>query len=331
MKLLLVDGSALLHRAYHAYPPLTSKTGQVVGAVYGVASMLYSTLAEVQPTHVMVAWDLPKPTFRHEKYVGYKAQRPKADVEMVEQIPVVKEVIAAMGVVQIEQEGYEADDIIGTIATQMSQKHQAQNPNNQTNYNIQIQKESEEKEIIILTGDQDTMQLVNEQVSVLTPPKGKLPAKRYGVDEVREKYGVWPSQIVDYKALIGDASDNIPGVAGIGPKTAAQLLKMFESLERIYRDIKEVQLHFGEKVAFRLMDGKESAFLSQELSRIVTEMPLAIILEEMEYAEIKSDKLKDTLEELGFKSLMRRIWGDPTPPKDSEGAGKLNSNQMGLF
>ncbi|MCQ3944752.1 MAG: hypothetical protein DPW11_03185 [bacterium] len=180
-KLLLVDGSALLHRAYHAYPPLTSKSGQVVGAVYGVASMLYSALVEVNPSHVMVAWDLPKPTFRHEKYVGYKAQRPKADQEMVEQIPIVKSVIEAMGILQSEVEGYEADDIIGTLSR------------------IEI-----DGEVVILTGDQDTMQLVGEHVSILTPPKGKLPAKMYGVDEVREKYGVTPGQIVDYKALIGD-------------------------------------------------------------------------------------------------------------------------------
>lgn len=304
MKLLLVDGSALLHRAYHAYPPLTSKTGQVVGAVYGVASMLYSALVEVNPTHVMVAWDLPKPTFRHEKYVGYKAQRPKADTEMVEQIPIVKQVIEAMRILQSEVEGYEADDIIGTLSR------------------IEI-----EGEVIILTGDQDTMQLVDEHVSILTPPKGKLPAKMYGVDEVREKYGVRPDQIVDYKALIGDVSDNIPGVAGVGPKTAANLLKTFETLERIYRDIKEVQLHFGEIVTKRLMDGKESAFLSQDLSRIIVDMPLSISLDSMEYLDVKSDLLKNTLEDLGFKSLVRRIWGDEERTTKS----KIPDNQMGLF
>ena len=304
MKLLLVDGSALLHRAYHAYPPLTSKSGQVVGAVYGVASMLYSALVEVNPTHVMVAWDLPKPTFRHEKYVGYKAQRPKADTEMVEQIPIVKSVIESMGILQSEVEGYEADDIIGTLSR------------------IEI-----DGEVVILTGDQDTMQLVDEHVSILTPPKGKLPAKMYGVDEVREKYGVRPDQIVDYKALIGDVSDNIPGVAGVGPKTAANLLKTFETLERIYRDIKEVQLHFGEIVTKRLMDGKESAFLSQDLSRIIVDMPLSISLDSMEYLDVKSDLLKNTLEDLGFKSLVRRIWGDEERTTKS----KIPDNQMGLF
>lgn len=304
MKLLLVDGSALLHRAYHAYPPLTSKTGQVVGAVYGVASMLYSALEEVGPSHVMVAWDLPRPTFRHEKYVGYKAQRPKADLEMVEQIPIVKSVIKAMGVVQVEVEGYEADDIIGTLS-----------------------RVPEPEEIIILTGDQDTMQLVDSRVSILTPPKGKLPAKMYGVEEVREKYGVWPSQIVDYKALIGDVSDNIPGVAGVGPKTAANLLKTFETLERIYRDISEVKLHFGELVAKRLMDNKDSAFLSQDLSRIVTDMSLSTTLEQMAYNNIKNEELRVLLGELGFKSLISRIWGETEKKQNT----KIPDNQMGLF
>jgi len=304
MKLLLVDGSALLHRAYHAYPPLTSKTGQVVGAVYGVASMLYSALVEVAPSHAMVAWDLPKPTFRHEKYVGYKAQRPKADAEMVEQIPVVKEVIAAMGILQSEVEGYEADDIIGTLSR------------------IEI-----DGDVVILTGDQDTMQLVDEHVSILTPPKGKLPAKMYGVDEVKEKYGVRPDQIVDYKALIGDVSDNIPGVAGVGPTTAAKLLQQFGTLNAIFDALNTKSEILNPTLKEKLINGRDSALLSQDLSRIVTDMSLNIKLEAMEYTDVKSDLLKTTLEDLGFKSLVRRIWGDEEKIIKS----KVPDNQMGLF
>lgn len=311
MKLLLVDGSALLHRAYHAYPPLTSKTGEIVGAVYGVTSILVTALETVEPTHVMVAWDLPKPTFRHEKYVGYKAQRPKADSEMVEQIPQVKEVIGAMGIKQVEQAGYEADDIIGTLATQMIKplNHLTITP----------------LEVVILTGDQDTMQLVSEHVKVLMPAKGGNPPTLYGIDEVWNKYGVHPEQIVDYKAIVGDVSDNIPGVAGIGPKGASSLIKMFGTLERIYRDIKEVQVHFGELMAKKLADGKESALMSQDLSRIVTDMPLSIKLEEMVYSGVGSEELRAKLEELGFKSLIRRIWGDEVKKN------KIPDNQMGLF
>ncbi len=312
MKLLLVDGSALLHRAYHAYPPLRTKTGEIVGAVYGVASILILALESEKPSHVMVAWDLPKPTFRHVKYVGYKAQRPKADAEMVEQIPLVKEMIEAMGIVQVEKEGFEADDIIGTLATKFS---------NPKFSNSQI-----ETGVVILTGDQDTMQLVSEHVMVLTPAKGANPPVLYGSDEVFNKYGVRPDQIVDYKALIGDPSDNIPGVAGIGPKGASNLIKMFGSLERIYRDIKEVQVHFGELMAKKLADGKERAFLSQDLSRIVTDMTIDVALEQMEYRGLQGQALQVKLEELGFKSLIRRVYG-PTSPMASLGV----TNQMGLF
>ena len=304
-KLLLVDGSALLHRAYHAYPPLTSKTGEIVGAVYGVASILISALDSEKPSHVMVAWDLPRPTFRHIKYVGYKAQRPKADAEMVEQIPMVKEIIEKMGIVQVAEEGYEADDIIGTLSKLASP----------------------ECDVVILTGDQDTMQLVSDHVHVLTPAKGANPPILYGPDEVWNKYGVKVEQIVDYKALIGDQSDNIPGVAGIGPKGAANLLKMFGSLERMYRDIKEVQTQFGELAAKKLADGKDSAMLSQELSRIVTDMPLNITLPEMEYHGLQGQALKEQLEELGFKSLIRRIYPDEFETKKK----KVSDNQMGLF
>ncbi len=307
MKLLLVDGSALLHRAYHAYPPLTSTTGEVVGAVYGVTSMLYSALIEVNPTHVMVAWDLPRPTFRHEMYVGYKAQRPKADREMVEQIPIVKAVIRAMQVVQLEEEGFEADDIIGTLS----------------------QMKSSDLDVVILTGDQDTMQLVDENVVILTPPKGKIPAKTYSVEDVIEKYGVRPDQIVDYKALIGDVSDNIPGVAGVGPKTAASLLQTYGSLDEIFEKVSEIEEKYGAVLAKKLVEGKESAYLSKELSKIITNMKIPINLETMEYKDIKKDELKKLLEQLGFKSLIRRVWG--SEGGDNAGRKKLNTNQMGLF
>jgi DNA polymerase-1 len=308
-KLLLVDGSALLHRAYHAYPPLKSKTGEIVGAVYGVTSILISALQEVKPTHVMVAWDLPKPTFRHIKYVGYKAQRPKADAEMVEQIPMVKEVIETMGIVQLAEEGFEADDIIGTLAGFASKNAQMQELTN------------EQIDVIILTGDQDTMQLVSDHVRVLTPAKGANPPVLYGPDEVLGKYGVHPEQIVDYKALLGDSSDNIPGVAGIGPKGAATLLNQFGTLDSIYARMQECT-----NVAIRekLEAGKDSAFLSQDLSKIVTDMPLKLNMDEMEYKGFTTEKVKDKFEELGFKSLVKRFFGE-------EEKKKKNDSQMGLF
>lgn len=297
-KLLLVDGSALLHRAYHAYPPLKSKAGEIVGAVYGVASILISALEEVKPTHVMVAWDLPKPTFRHIKYVGYKAQRPKADTEMVEQIPKVKEIIEAMDIVQVAQEGYEADDIIGTLS----------------------KLSSDDNDVVILTGDQDTMQLVDDHVRILTPAKGANPPVLYGPDEVKAKYGVTPNQIVDYKALIGDPSDNIPGVAGIGPKSAATLLNQYGTVENIYKNIDKIE---NEKVREKLQAGKDSVELSYELSKIVTDMKLAESMEMMEYHGLQGETLKVKFEEFGFRSLIKRFFPEQETVKIDP--------QMGLF
>lgn len=300
-KLLLVDGSALLHRAYHAYPPLKSKTGEIVGAVYGVASILISALESEKPSHVMVAWDLPRPTFRHIKYVGYKAQRPKADAEMVEQVPMVKEVIKTMGILQVAVEGYEADDVIGTLSKLASA----------------------DNEVIILTGDQDTMQLVNEQVRILTPAKNGNPPVLYGPEEVVAKYGVTPDKIVDYKALIGDPGDNIPGVAGIGPKSAATLINQFGTLEAIYDKLDQVT---NEKIREKLIAGRESAFLSQDLSRIVVDMDIKDTkMEGMEYRGLQGQALKEKFEELGFKSLVKRFFGDQEEKK------KKNENQIGLF
>lgn len=326
-KLLLVDGSALLHRAYHAYPPLTTKSGQVVGAVYGVVSMLISALEEIAPEQVVVAWDLPKPTFRHEKYVAYKAQRAKADEEMVEQIPTVKEVIRAMGLVQLAEEGYEADDIIGSLAVQATnEKHQILNPKSQTSAKSQIKKNSKQKtEVIILSGDMDLTQLVTEKVKMLSPARGRQPAKLYGPEEVREKLGIEPKQVVDYKALVGDSSDNIPGVRGIGPKTAQSLLEEYETLEKIYENLDSI----SERVREKLAKGKEGAFLSQELARIVTEMKLEVDNKAIVYEGLEREELKKMLEELNFKSLARRVFKEELLA--SSGRIRVDERQLGMF
>lgn len=317
MKLLLVDGSALLHRAYHAYPPLTTRQGVTVGAVYGVASMLVSALEEAQPTHVVVAWDLPQPTFRHSLYVAYKAQRPKAEAEMVEQIPLVKDVIESMGLTQVAQAGYEADDVIGTLASNACDNARTNQPTN------------ERTEVVILTGDMDLTQLVSEKIKVLTPPRGRIPAKLYGVQEVREKYGVTPKQIVDFKALIGDPSDNIPGVRGIGPVTAAKLIQEYGDLDAVFAAVNSTIKAQNSKLAEKLIEGRDSAYLSRDLSRIECGMKLEVKEEELEYGGIEREEFREILEQLNFRSLVRRVWKDMN--SEQRTMSNENENQMGLF
>ncbi len=314
VKLLLVDGSALVHRAYHAYPNLTNKEGKLINVIYGVGSMLISSLKDEEPTHVAVAWDVKGPTFRHEEYIGYKATRPKTDEALLEQIPLTKEMIASFGIKEFERQGFEADDLIGSLAKKFY---------------------DQVDEVVILTGDQDLMQLVNGKVKVLLPARGKVPAKLYGEAEVIERYGVKPKQIVDYKALVGDPSDNIPGVAGIGPKTASKLLQEFGDLEGIYVAVRQISgfgfqgsgfrvqdLGLSERVVRQLEEGRESAFLSQKLAKIKTDLDLEVELDNLKFEGLERDEVREFLEKMGFKSLVRRVFGETKKKADK---------QLGLF
>lgn len=301
IELLLVDGSALLHRAYHAYPKMTMKGGGLVNAVYGVASMLISALESIRPEYVSVLWDVAKPTFRHKMYVAYKAQRPKTDQELIDQIPLVYEMLDSFSINQLKQEGYEADDLIGSLAEM---------------FKGQVDK------VVVLTGDQDVMQLIEERVGVLVPGRGKIPMKMYGESEVVERYGVRADQIVDYKALVGDSSDNIPGVLGIGPKTAAALLQSFDTLDEIYRDLSLIEGKMGSKVLEKLREGKESAYLSRELSKIKRDIKVGVKLADMAYESLAKEGTREFFKTMNFKSLTRRVFGDENEKDD---------RQIGLF
>ena len=214
--LVLIDGNALIHRAYHALPPLTTKKGEVVNAVYGFSMTLLSVLEKFKPEYIAASFDLAGPTFRHEKYEEYKATRVKAPDDLYAQIPRVKEVTQAFNIPIYELAGYEADDCVGTLARQAEQ---------------------ESVDVIIVTGDNDALQLVTPHVKVFTLRKGIKDTVLYDEKGVEAKYGFNPTQIPDYKGLAGDASDNIPGVAGIGGKTATDLLKQFGTLENIYEHL----------------------------------------------------------------------------------------------
>lgn len=320
-RLVLIDGHAIIHRAYHALPPLTTPFGAPAQAAYGFVSILLRVIDELKPTHLAVCFDLPEATFRHAAYIAYQAHRPTADQDLVNQIIMVHEVIGVSGIPVYTASGYEADDVIGTLA--------AQAVHNKVD------------DVVIVTGDKDIMQLVNDKkgkdgrgaVKVFAPIRGIANARLLSEKDVLEYVGIAPSKIVDYKALIGDSSDNYPGVPGIGPKTAVGLLEKFGTLEEIYRNVKSLP----ESVVRKLEQGEESAKLSQHLATIVTNAPVNLNLERCELHPLREDTdFVEKLRELGFKSLLNRIGAveqsktknEKRKTEDSSGGG---GDQMGLL
>jgi len=284
--LVLFDGNALLHRAFHALPPLTlRKSGEMVGAVYGFAQMLLKVINELKPSHYAIAFDMKGPTFRHKLFDQYKAQRPETPQELVGQLGRVRQLVAAFNIPIFEMEGYEADDLLGTLSTQASQK------------NI---------ETIIVTGDADAMQLVSPKVKVLYPRPRRAfsDTMLYDAAAVNEKYGVKPEQIADLKGLVGDPSDNIPGVPGIGAKTAVKLLEQFGSVEGIYKHIDEVE---PAKLQALLRDNEAVARQSRELATIVTDMPVELKLDDCRVSQYDRNKVTELLRELEFASLLPKL------------------------
>jgi len=220
-RLLIIDANSLIHRAYHALPRLTTKKGELVNAIYGFLLVFFRALKEFRPDFVAATFDFPAPTFRHEQFNGYKATRPKAPDDLYVQIPQVKKILENFNIQVFEKKGFEADDIIGTIARLSPRKHIVPRIEN-----------------VILSGDLDVLQLVNPQTKVYTLKKGVKDTVLYDQDRVRERYGgLKPEQLLDFKALKGDPSDNIPGVPGIGKKTAIQLLNEFQNLDNLYKAI----------------------------------------------------------------------------------------------
>jgi DNA polymerase I len=307
-RLVLIDGNAILHRAYHALPPLTAPDGSLVNAVYGFTTMLLRIFNDLKPSHIAVCFDRPKPTFRKKLYKGYQAKRPKMDEELVGQIDKVHDVVRAFGLPIFEKDGFEADDVIGTLATNV------RNDIDQT---------------IIVTGDKDILQLVNDHTYTYMPTKGLSEAKLYMEKDVVERMGVTPDRIPDLKGLMGDASDNYPGVEGIGPKTAVTLIDAFGSVENIYKAIKKKDAKlasFSASVIEKLVKGKESAELSKDLATIRTDVQLDETLEHARVTTLNTPESRKILGDLHFHSLLKRLTGEnvkekhekiETPKKDT--------------
>ena len=287
-KFILIDAYALIHRAYHALPPLTTKSGELVNAVFGFASVLIKVIGEFKPDYMAAAFDLPEPTFRHKEYKEYKATRPKAPPDLYAQIPRVREILKAFEIPVYEKSGYEADDIIGTISKKLPDKN---------------------VEVLILTGDLDTLQLVGESVKVYTPKRGLSDPVIYNEKKVEERFGgLRPEQMPDFKGLRGDPSDNILGVKGIGEKTAINLLNQYKTIEKIYQTIEKGKVaDVSNSVLEKLKAGRESAFFSKKLATLDQDVPIVFSLKENEFGDFNREKLFEVFRNLGFVSLIGRL------------------------
>ncbi len=309
-KLVVIDGNAILHRAYHALPFLNNKQGNPTNAVYGFFTMLLKVMTDLKPEYLIVCFDRKAPTFRKQMYVGYQAKRPTMSDDLVPQIDIVHKTLDSAKIKHFGIDGYEADDLIGTISKQAVKQN---------------------LEVIILSGDRDLLQLVNSHVLMLSPIVGITNMALFDEVKVKEKYGLTPIQIIDYKALVGDNSDNYPGVTGIGPKTASDLLKKYETLENLYSHIGELPPQLQEKLA----TDAEQAALAKKLATIITDAPLKFEKDEALLSKMDLDGLRKEFQKLGFNSIQKRLslLEKPTRKEKIETKAKEieKDNQMSLL
>ncbi|KKP87262.1 hypothetical protein A2011_02580 [candidate division CPR3 bacterium GWE2_35_7] len=284
-KIVIFDAHALIHRAYHALPPLTTSEGIPINAVYGFVKIVLNILETMSPNYVAVAFDTRTPTFRHVDYSEYKANRPPSPDDLKIQFPIVKQIVEDLGLSSFEVEGYEADDVIGASVNK-------------------FEKSVSNSEIFIVTGDFDATQLVNDHIKIFTLGKRIENTSIWSKKDLMEKFQLsYPKQIIDYKALRGDPSDNIPGVKGIGEKTASILLKNFKNLETIYENIDKVESKYRQK----LVDDRTNAFLSKKLATIISDVPLSFKVDECKYHSFDREKIVPVLEKYEFRSLIKKF------------------------
>ena len=282
-KLLLIDGNAILHRAFHAYPDTFSdKEGNPTNAIYGFYAMLLKVMEEVKPDMLTICFDQGAPTFRMNLYAGYHANRPKMQDMLGEQVEPLRESLKQIGIPIDAIDGYEADDLIGTLSGQAKEKG---------------------LETVILTGDRDLLQLVNGSVKLLMPITGITKSVLMGSAEVEDKYGIKPSQVIDYKALVGDPSDNYPGVGGIGPKTASTLLKEYGTLENIYTHLGDIKPELSQKLA----QDAEQAMMCKNLATIHMDAPVHLDVKKAAVENFTIEKFLDIFEHFNIHSLVKRL------------------------
>jgi len=292
-RLMLLDSNGLIYRGYHALPPLTTSKGELVNAVFGFCSILLRGIQDLEPEYVAACFDLPGPTFRHEQFAEYKATRTPMPDDLRSQFPLVRQVVAALRIPVYEMAGYEADDVIGTITRDMDGRG---------------------VNTTIVTGDLDMLQIVTETTRLMTTRQGVDSTVYYTPEKIWERFELRPDQMIDYKALKGDPTDNIPGIPGVGEKTAAKLVGQFGSLEGIYARLDEVK---PEKLRDKLVEARVQVFASRELSRIVRDLPVELDLEAARLSDYDRAEVVRLFREFEFRTLIDRL-----PPLTGESAGE---------
>lgn len=309
--LMLIDGPSLVYRGYFALPPLTQSDGTLVNAVFGFLQIVLRGMQDLKPDYAIVSFDIGRPQFRFDLHSEYKAGRPSMPDDLRTQFPIVREIVTMLGMPIIELEGFEADDVIGSLTKQAT---------------------SADVDTYIVSGDLDGLQLVDDHVRLLTTRMGVASTVIYDPAKVMDRYGLRPDQMLDYKALKGDTSDNIPGIPGVGEKTASQLLQQFGTLDGIYDHVDEVK----GKLRERLVEHRESAFMSREVGRIVCDLPVELQLEEARTGRYDRRAVAQRFRELEFRSLIDRLppssiapTGHDTPERDTAGGLQLSLDLLG--
>lgn len=314
-KLVLLDSSAIIHRAYHGLPPLTTHDGVLVNAVYGFATTLFKVLEEFKPKYIAACFDVKGPTVRHMEFKEYKAKRPVPPDDLIKQFQIVRDLCKVLNIPVVSKQGYEADDIIGTICAK-------------------LKTENEKLKTIVVTGDMDTLQLIDDNTHVYSMSRGIKKAEIYDEKMVEEKYGFLPNQMVDYKALRGDPSDNIPGVPGVGEKTATELIMKFGTVDNLYTQISNFQCLISNKMSNDkcqmskkipnsilhtpnllpnpktidlLLQYKDQAFLSKRLATIIKNVPIEFKLSDCLVHDYDKKEAEKLFRKLEFKSLIPRL------------------------
>lgn len=289
-KLMVIDGNSLMHRAFYALPAtMSNEKGQVTNAVYGFFGMLIRALQDNSPDYLAVAFDMKGKTFRHDKFEAYKAGRKETPEELRPQFPLLKDALKNLGISVLEKEGMEADDFLGTLAKAANARG---------------------VHAILVTGDRDAFQLISDKTTVFLTKKGITETENYTCEKLKEVYDIAPEQVIDFKGLMGDPSDNIPGVPGVGEKTALKLIWQFGSMDKIYDNIDKVEGKLKDKLAVN----RDLAYLSREIATIDTDIPLEVTIEDLRFPPLTAKHVRPVFEELGFRSLIKRLGDEEEAP-----------------